>query len=77
MPHELKVAGYDDLDVSSMINIPLTTVHQHKHFLGYEAARQLISEIELGEESEKSSSVKIKLEPYLVARESCGENLLH
>ena len=73
VPNDVKVAGYDDLEISGMINIPLTTVHQQKHYLGVVAAKQLIMELET---EEKVIPVKIELEPYLVARESCGEKLI-
>ena len=71
IPHDLKVAGYDDLEIGSMIEVPLTTVHQRKVLLGRKAAELLLQEIK-----SHSEPLKIVLAPKLTVRSSCGENFL-
>ena len=71
IPHDLKVAGYDDLEIGSMIDVPLTTVHQRKVLLGRKAAELLLQEIK-----SHSEPFKIVLAPKLTVRSSCGEKLL-
>ena len=68
IPDDIKVAGYDDLEISSMISVPLTTVHQRKIFLGKKAAELLLQEIENAQDP-----IKIVLTPKLVVRASLGE----
>jgi DNA-binding LacI/PurR family transcriptional regulator len=45
VPHDLSVVGFDDYDICSLMNPPLTTVHSHKVQLGQIAVRQLLSRI--------------------------------
>ena len=71
IPHDLKVAGYDDLEIGSMIEVPLTTVHQRKVLLGRKAAELLLQKIK-----SHSEPLKIVLAPKLTVRSSCGENFL-
>lgn len=68
IPNDIKVAGYDDIMVSEMIAVPLTTVHQRKVFLGRKASELLLQEIK-----NNSEPIKIVLSPKLVIRSSCGE----
>ncbi len=70
IPEDIKVAGYDDLEIGSMISVPLTTVHQRKVLLGRKAAELLLQEIK-----EHSDPIKIVLAPKLTIRSSCGEKL--
>ncbi len=72
VPDQLKIAGFDDIAASSMISVPLTTVHQRKFLLGQRAADQLLKELSEPE----TLPVRIELLPRLVARESCGEKLV-
>lgn len=71
IPDELRLAGYDDIDVASLIHVPLTTVHQLKVSLGRSAAKLLLQEIESPGEPHQI----VTLVPHLEARVSCGENL--
>lgn len=69
IPSDIGIAGYDDIESSAMLPIPLTTVHQKKYTLGRKAAELLLAEI-------KDPTVpkqKIILQPELVVRKSCGE----
>lgn len=71
VPQELRLAGYDDIDIAPMIHVPLTTVHQLKVSLGRSAAKLLLQEIKNPDDPHQI----ITLIPYLVARSSCGELL--
>lgn len=72
IPNDFSLMGYDDIQFSAITNPALTTVHQLKHKMGYEAAKLIIKEINRKNKSPKRSmSVKrVVLEPYLVLRES-------
>lgn len=72
VPEDLKIAGYDDIAASSMIAVPLTTVHQRKFVLGQKAAEQLIKELN----DLSTIPMRIELLPRLIVRSSCGENLV-
>lgn len=69
VPNDLGLAGYDDIEQSAMLPVPLTTVHQHKISLGKTAASILIDEL-TGKDIVKK---KVILQPELVVRKSCGE----
>jgi LacI family transcriptional regulator len=69
IPKRLAVAGYDNIEQSSMLPVPLTTVHQRKELLGRTAAEVLIKEIK-GLIKDKGKYI---LEPKLIIRKSCGE----
>jgi DNA-binding LacI/PurR family transcriptional regulator len=69
VPEKLGVAGYDNIEQSAMMPVPLTTVEQNKDILGKIAAEVLMEHV-------KDNSAKAKdiiLEPKLVIRKSCGE----
>ena len=70
VPEDLSVLGFDDLPLSSMVSVPLTTVHQRKIQLGIKAAEVLLHEIE----HPQSEPSRIMLLPYLVKRASLGES---
>lgn len=71
VPEDVAVVGFDDLEVSSYYNPPLTTIRQPKHMIGQYAFRKLLT-IMKGE----SVSNPIDILPYeLVIRESCGHFL--
>jgi LacI family transcriptional regulator len=70
VPGKLGVAGYDNIEQSAMMPVPLTTVEQNKDILGKLAAEVLMEHV-------KDNSARPKdiiLEPQLVIRKSCGEN---
>ncbi|SPT68300.1 Purine nucleotide synthesis repressor [Anaerobiospirillum thomasii] len=71
VPEELRLAGYDDLDIANMIHVPLTTVHQLKSTLGKAAAHLILQEIK----NPKDPHQHITMIPHLVVRQSCGEHL--
>ena len=67
IPDDVAVVGYDDIEFSSILEIPLTTVHMPKYRLGMEGTNMLIDEIE-GKNSGKPQKLVIK--PELIVRES-------
>ncbi len=66
IPKNLKVAGFDDIEMSSMVKVPLTTVYQNKKFLAKKACELLISEIK-----DPSVPMAIVLDTELIVRKSC------
>lgn len=73
IPEDVHLAGFDDIEESEMISVPLTTVHQRKYVLGQKAATQLLHELS----DEDPTPIRIELLPKLVVRASCGEQSLH
>jgi DNA-binding LacI/PurR family transcriptional regulator len=46
VPHELSIAGFDDMPFTACLNVPLTTVSQDTMAIGGQAAQLLINRIE-------------------------------
>jgi LacI family transcriptional regulator len=66
IPDEVSVMGFDNIEISSMVNPPLTTINQPSFETGRLACKMLIDKMK-----EKSvSDVAITLEPSLVERRS-------
>jgi len=70
IPQDLSLIGFDNIETSSHIEVPLTTISQPINKMGKMAVEVLVERIEK-ENSEKLQ--KIVLEPKLVIRESCSE----
>ena len=68
VPDNISIVGFSDIELASLIKIPLTTIAQPKYELGKRAIQLLFKTIE----SEKEiKTKKIVLEPELVIRGSC------
>lgn len=67
VPAEMAVVGYDDIELAATAAIPLTTVRQPRHALGWAAAELAIAEATDGETHDHQQLV---LTPDLVVRES-------
>ena len=67
VPAEMAVIGYDDIELAATAAIPLTTVRQPRHALGWAAAEMAIAETTDGEEHDHQHMI---LTPDLVIRES-------
>lgn len=67
IPKQLSVVGFDDTNVSAMVNPPLTTVHVPLSEIGQRAVRQLLVSVLF--ESNQLGSV-IRMTPELVVRQS-------
>ena len=68
VPEDISVIGYDNIEISSMIKVPLTTIRQPKYLLGKLAAEQLF---EILENRSNKEIKRIILRPELVIRQSC------
>ena len=66
VPEDISVIGFDNIEVSSMINPPLTTVNQPSFETGRLACKLLLDSMEHRE----SGDLSITLEPTLVERKS-------
>ena len=68
VPEDISVIGYDNIKISSMIKVPLTTIRQPKYLLGKFAAEQLLGILENRSDKELR---RVILRPELVIRQSC------
>lgn len=72
-PHDIRIAGFDDVKYAMLVSVPLTTIHQPCRdiaHVAFETMRRRLSEPTLPAQS-------ISLTPSLVVRESCGAYLKH
>jgi len=69
VPNEMAVVGFDDIEMSGLPGIDLTTVSQKKATLGRLAVDRLLEKIR---EGEGSVVKRVILDPILVIRRSCG-----
>jgi len=71
IPNDLALVGFDDLDISAHLDIPLTTITQHSDEIGRTAWNILYRKIigsQLGIE-------RVVLPVQLIIRQSCGANI--
>ena len=66
VPEDVSVMGFDNIEISSMVNPPLTTVNQPSYETGNLACKILIDKIK----QRSSGNVSVMLEPALVLRRS-------
>jgi DNA-binding LacI/PurR family transcriptional regulator len=66
IPEDVKVIGYDDVFISSVLAPPLSTIHVEKHVMGKMAAELLIGQIE----NNAKPGTAVELESKLVVRQS-------
>lgn len=66
IPDEIEVIGFDNIEISKMVNPPLTTMEQPIYELGGKAAQALIKAIE----GHSQAEANIRLEARLVIRET-------
>lgn len=67
MPGEMAVVGYDDVNFAGELAIPLTSVRQPTHQLGYRAADLLLSQHTQGD---RFRHEQVQFQPELVVRAS-------
>lgn len=67
IPQDLSIVGYDNIDIVTHLEVPLTTIHQAKYEMGMEAARILIEKIKQKDNTFK----KVILPTQLLIRKSC------
>ena len=69
VPEDIAVVGFDDLPISSMIGVPLTTVSQPRYEIGKKAGEILIDKIECNQSELK----ELVLDVELVIRDSASK----
>jgi LacI family transcriptional regulator len=67
VPEEISVIGYDDIELADTAVVPLTTVRQPRHELGWTAAELAVAEVSASGEHDHR---RVVLHPSLVIRES-------
>lgn len=67
VPDDIKIIGYDDVFIGSVLSVPLSTVHIQKYHLGKNAAHILLDKIE---HPEQEGVVRKKMDSWLVVRKS-------
>jgi LacI family transcriptional regulator len=72
VPEDVKIIGYDDVFISSVLEPSLSTIHIQKHFMGKRAAELLLEQIEHTENIQRGTTVEI--EPKLIIRRSTIKN---
>jgi LacI family transcriptional regulator len=73
IPEDVKVIGYDDVFIASVLEPSLSTIHVQKHFMGKKAAELLIAQIENDRES-GAGGTAVEIESKLVVRRSTVKN---
>ena len=68
VPEDLSVVGFDDTPMTQMISPPLSTIKQPMGLMGEEAAKNLINQLEKGDEEKY-----IVMNSTLVIRDSVSE----
>jgi LacI family transcriptional regulator len=68
VPKDLSVVGFDDTPMTQMISPPLSTIKQPMGLMGEEAAKNLINQLEKGDEEKY-----IVMNSTLVIRDSVSE----
>lgn len=66
VPNDISLVGFDNVDFSDMLEVPLTTVEQPAYKMGREIARQTLSEIA----NPQAPKQTINFEPNLIIRKS-------
>ncbi|MDR2617858.1 MAG: LacI family transcriptional regulator [Treponema sp.] len=69
IPEDVRVIGYDDVFIASVLEPSLSTIHVQKYRMGKNAAELLLSQIEEKKDF-PSQGTEIALEPKLVVRRS-------
>ena len=69
VPQDVALIGYDDIDLASMLAVPLTTIRQPKYDLGFAATDLLLDEIVNKNPTEHRQVI---FRPELIVRQSSG-----
>ena len=67
IPDDYSIVGFDNLDISSALNPPLTTINQSRNEIGYEAVKILLNNIN---NPKNRVFEKVIKKPYLIIRDS-------
>ncbi len=71
IPIDLALVGFDNLDISAQLDVPLTTISQQAFDIGKTAGVQVIDKISGRSHGKVHTILPVKL----VVRKSCGSNL--
>jgi LacI family transcriptional regulator, repressor for deo operon, udp, cdd, tsx, nupC, and nupG len=71
VPHDCAVVGFDDIEIASICNPPLTTIRQPQYQIGV-MAMNMLCELMVGNQP---TNKQIILDYELVIRESCGYSM--
>jgi LacI family transcriptional regulator len=69
VPRDIALIGYDDIDFASATVVPLSSVRQPAHLIGYTAVDLLLKE---QEDAGGAHERTVRFQPELVVRESTG-----
>jgi len=72
IPDDIKVIGYDNVFVASVVEPPLTTIHVRKREMGVQSAEALIRQIKGGQKN--GPALRLELESSLIVRKSTEHN---
>ena len=72
VPDKFSIVGYDDIFISELPGIELTTVFQEKQLMGKLAADLLLDQIDTNEQSFSEQKRIIRLSPRLIVRNTTG-----
>ena len=75
IPDDISLVGYDDIDYSSFMNPPLTTVSQQAYEIGRQGTEILFEKINKRDENIEWQTHRIVYRPKLVIRQSCKSPL--
>jgi GntR family transcriptional regulator of arabinose operon len=71
VPHDVRIAGIDDVSYAELLPVPLTTVHQPCRDIGEAALRLMLERID----RPKMPARELLLDCSLVVRQSCGAGI--
>ena len=69
VPRDVALIGYDDIDFASATVVPLSSVRQPAHLIGYSAVDLLLEELD---DPDGDHDRRVRFQPELVVRESTG-----
>jgi len=72
VPEKFSIVGYDDIFISELPGIELTTVFQEKQLMGKLAADLLLDQIDTDKQSLSEQKRIIRLSPRLIVRKTTG-----
>lgn len=73
IPEDLAIVGFNDINISSLTGIELTTVSQNQYNMGIASARMLINKLQHSDHPGLSNN--IVMETDIVIRKSCGYHI--